>query len=127
MVDSLPLEASPYGLDAQSIALLSASGTDKLYYGVALRMTSAPLIFDLNSFTFVGISRGKGGMPERLKIQELHRLQLSTAADRSALSYESYEPALRLPAKSSIFNLFSNLYSPISLKVACNKQIISFL
>ncbi|MGB6674749.1 MAG: hypothetical protein WBE34_20155 [Candidatus Nitrosopolaris sp.] len=49
MVDSLPSEASPYGLDAQSIALFSVSGTDKLYSGVALRMTSAPLIFDLNS------------------------------------------------------------------------------
>ena len=46
----------PYGLDAQSIALFSASGTGKLYSGVAIRMTSAPLIFDLNSFTFVGIS-----------------------------------------------------------------------
>lgn len=46
----------PYGLDTQSIALFSASGTDKLYSGVSIRMTSAPLIFDLTSFTFVGIS-----------------------------------------------------------------------
>jgi hypothetical protein len=40
-------------------------------------------------------------MPERLKISRAASSgSNSTAADRSALSYDSYEPALRLPTEN---------------------------
>jgi hypothetical protein len=43
---------SQYGLEAQSIAFFNTPGTS----GDAIRMASASLIFDLNSFTFIGTS-----------------------------------------------------------------------
>jgi hypothetical protein len=47
----LPLkESTPDSLAAQSIALFSSTGTDKSYSGVAIRMASATLIFDLNYY-----------------------------------------------------------------------------
>ena len=99
-------ELSPYGLDAQSIAFFSTPGTEKLYSGVAMRIASdSSLIFDLNSFTFVGISLSRSwlnaGIPRRSKISRVTPPgSNSTAARRSALLYE---PALRLPAKPRIF------------------------